>query len=709
MSNLPWDARQNPSENPGQMGMLGPLGMVPSTNRPLTERPQFNPSRPLTDRPMGSLGPASRPNVHDEIKRTLASTKERRQQRRRVIGILVLAQVLVLLAIAPGYLSPEIMAAPLAFLGAAIAVDLLALALSRLFNNDRSAVYALVIGGGLVAAAFTIFTALTPAPDRVIQTGFISLLLLIPILEGGLLLSPELTLGIAGVAAAVTGASVILALAVSGATIGPGENAAAYQITVAPLVVQGICGLIAWLIAGFIDESARDSQRSQEQKFALAQLEMTNMRIAQQQERINQSVLELQTAIGHVLTGSYSTRVQVIEGELGDHMRSFNLMLNQFESLLNSDQMRGDTSGLIRQIMEIISHMTDGSGFTPMQGQPAVNAPLGGVMVALGHVQSQYTQRLARLSQMAQDVVGAASQGQEGLNNITGEMGSVKQIAGTLVAAINNMLPVARSAHQAAAQARAVIGDALPSDVKQALDGPEPDRDLAVDGLDLGGEDLEGLGYDIIGATGEYVALEPLQGDEARIAPMTINIDALEEAPKEPESEAKGKGRRKRGAEAQPAQETPQAAGDAPQQLVDLYQLLGQLTKNLAQQYRSLRLASRELGRLSRGLRNVEAGVVFGVGTFGETRAAAEQLQQAAGIGQAPGVLGGPGAQQFVPPVMGEATQFSQPSQSSRQQLSSEIDEEPDGPATGSLNAADLLSPDLFKDSAPPEDDTSGS
>jgi hypothetical protein len=233
-----------------------------------------------------------------------------------------------------------------------------------------------------------------------------------------------------------------------------------------------------------------------------------------------------------------------------------------------------------------------------------------------------------------------------------------------------------------------------------------------VDGLDFGGEDLEGLGYDIIGVTGAYVALEPLEGDEARVAPMTVNVDAFDEAPKEPEA-AKGKGRRKRGAEAQPAQEAPPATGDAPQQLVDLYQLLGQLTKNLAQQYRSLRLASRELGRLSRGLRNVEDGVVFGVGTFGATRAAAEQLQQVAGIGQAPGVLGGPGAQQIVPPVMGEATH---PSQSSRQQPppvdqqpSSEIDREPDGPATGSLNAADLLSPDLFKNSAPPEGDTSGS
>jgi hypothetical protein len=700
MSNYPWDAQQNSAENPGQMGVFGPLGMVPSANRPMTERPQVVPSRPLTDRPMASFGPASRPNLNEEVKRTLAATRERRQQRRRVIGILVFAHVLLLLAIAPGYLSPEILVAPLTFLSAAIVVDLLALAASRLFNNDTVAAYMLVIGGGLVVAAFTVFTALTPSADRAIQTGFISFLLIASILEAGLLLSPELTLGIAAIAAAVTAASVVLALVLSGESIDPRLSAATYQITVTPLVVQGMSGLIAWLLAVFIDESARDAQRSQEQKFALAQLDKTNMRIAQQQERINQSVHELQSAISRVLTGSYSTRVQVIDGELVDLMRSFNLLLNQVEGMLNSDQMRGDASDVIRQVMEIISRMTDGSGITPMSGQPPVNSPLNGVIVALGHVQAQYTQRLARLSQMAQGVVGAASQGVEGLNNITDEMSSVKQIAGTLVAAMNNMLPVARSAHQAAAQARAVIGDALPPDLRQTLDGPEPDRDLMVDGLDLGGEDLEGLGYDIIGATGEYAALDPLSADEAHIAPLTVKVDALDESGKDAESEGKSKGRRKRGAEAQAPQETPAAQpGSAPQQLVELYQLLGQLTKNLAQEYRALKVASRELGRLSRGLRAVEGGVVFGVGSLGATREAAEELQMAAGTGQSPNASGEPPAQQAPQSLQQEPPVVDQ-------QASPESDTEPEGPATGSLNAADLLSPDLFDDSQARKDDT---
>jgi hypothetical protein len=126
--------------------------------------------------------------------------------------------------------------------------------------------------------------------------------------------------------------------------------------------------------------------------------------------------------------------------------------------------------------------------------------------------------------------------------------------------------------------------------------------------------------------------------------------------------------------------------------------LLGQLTKNLAQEYRALKVASRELGRLSRGLRNVEGGVVFGVGSLDATRDAAEELQQAAGTGQSPNAAGEPPAQQAPqssrqePPVVD-------------QQTSPESDTEPEGPATGSLNAADLLSPDLFKESAPPQED----
>jgi hypothetical protein len=714
MSNYPWDAQQNPAENPAQMGMFGPLGMVPATNRPPTERPQIVPSRPLTDRPIGgypSYGPASRPNLTDEVKRTLASTRERRQQRRRVIGILVFAHVLVLLAVAPGYLSPTVMIAPLAFLGAAILVDLVAFAFSRIFSNDTSAAYALVIGGGLVAAAFTVFTALTPAPapDRALQTGFTAFLLLLSILEAGLLLSPELTVGIAGLAAAVTAASVITAVGLSAPAIEPRALAAAYQITVTPLIVQAMVGLIAWLIAVYIDESARDSQRTQEQKFALAQVEMLNSRFAALQDRISQSVRELQGAISRVLTGSYSTRVQVLEGELGDLMRSFNLLLNHFEGILNSDQMRGDTSGVIRQIMEIISRMADGSGFTPMQGQPAVNGPLNGVIVALGHVQAQYAQRLARLSQMAQGVVGAANQGLEGLSNITDEMSGVKQIAGTLVAATNNMLPVVRSAHQAAAQARAVIGESLPADLRQALDGPEPDRDLSVDGLDLGDEDLEGLGYDIIGATGEYSAMEP-SGDQPHVAPLTIKVDKLEDSGREPESDAKSRGRRKRGSEQQTQQDAPPPnPGSAPQQLIDLYQLLGQLTKNLAQEYRSLKVASRELGKLSRGLRNLEIGVVYGVGALGAAREGAEQLQLSAGAGQAAGGFGEPRVQQSGPMNAGgapQATQFTGERESpSAPQASTGGADESEGPATGSLNAADLLSPDLFKDEPRQDDD----
>jgi hypothetical protein len=702
MSNFSWEAQQSPAENPGQMGAFGPLGMVPSANRPMTDRPPAVPSRPLTN---PSYGPSSRPNLSEEVKKTLAATRERRQQRRRVIGILAFAHVLLLLAIAPGYVSPTVMVAPLAFLGAAILVNLVALAVSRLFNNDSGAAYLLVFGGALVAAIFTVFTALTATADRSLQTGFVSLLLLVPILEAGLLLSPELALIIAAAAGAVSAGSVVLALALSGASIDPLSNATAYQLMVTPLVLDAMAALIAWLLAGFIDESARDAQRSQEQKFALAQLDVINARIAAQQERINQSVRELQSGLSRVLTGSYSTRVQIVEGELSDLMRSFNLLLNQFEGILNSDQMRGDVSVLIRQIMEIISRMTDGSGFTPMSGQWPVNSPLNGVIAALSHVQTQYDQRFARLSQMAQGIGGAASQGIEGLGNITGEMDSVKQIAGTLVNATNNMLPVVRSAHQAAAQARAVIGDSLPLELRQALDGPEPDRDLEVNGLDLGGEDLEGLGYDIIGATGEYSALEPLNADEAHIPPLTVKVDAFDESGKDAGSEGKSKTRRKRGADAQ-----QEASESAPQQLVDLYQLLTQLTKNLAQEYRSLKLASRELGRLSRGLRNVEGGVVYGVGALNATREAAEQLQLTAAAGQTPGGSGESRSQRSGSMDAGGAAQSTHSSRQEPplvdQQVLNESSEEPEGPATGSLNAADLLSPDLFDDSQARKDDS---
>ena len=128
--------------------------------------------------------------------------------------------------------------------------------------------------------------------------------------------------------------------------------------------------------------------------------------------------------------------------------------------------------------------------------------------------------------------------------------------------------------------------------------------------------------------------------------------------------------------------------------------MLGQLTKNLAQEYRSLKVASRELGRLSRGLREVEGGVVFGVGSLGATREAAEQLQLTAGMGQSSNASGEPPApstQPLSPHIKSRRSSTSRPA--------NEGSEEPEGPATGSLNAADLLSPDLFKESTPPQQD----
>jgi hypothetical protein len=188
---------------------------------------------------------------------------------------------------------------------------------------------------------------------------------------------------------------------------------------------------------------------------------------------------------------------------------------------------------------------------------------------------------------------------------------------------------------------------------------------------------------------------------------LTIKVDALGESGKDAESEGKSKGRRKRGAEAQAQQETPTStSGSAPQQLVDLYQLLGQITKNLAEEYRSLRVASRELGRLSRGLRNVEGGVVFGVGALDATREAAEQLQLTAGMGQGTGSFGEPGAQQAPASEAAQTTQtpYQEPPVLD-QQAAPESEAEPEGPATGSLNAADLLAPDLFKEDTPPQQD----
>src|SRR5258708_8101119 len=147
------------------------------------------------------------------IRQTLTSVEEREQQRGRLINVLILAQALLTLAIAPAHWG-----SPAAFaLAAALAVYLLAFVANRLFNRPGAAAYILVFGGSLAVFAQALVAAVAGNPAGTAQA---ALFFITVVLEAGLLFSPEVTLIAAAASTIFTAVATLLAPA-GGAPLAP--------------------------------------------------------------------------------------------------------------------------------------------------------------------------------------------------------------------------------------------------------------------------------------------------------------------------------------------------------------------------------------------------------------------------------------------------------------------------------------------------------
>jgi hypothetical protein len=576
--------------------------------------------------------PDQEASVGDEVLRTLVAASERPQQRRRLIHILVFAQFLLTLATIPGYVSPELQPTLLGVLAAALVVDLLAFITSRLFNNTVGAAYLLVFGGALVIAAQMLVQALAGNP---LGTAQAALFFLAIILEASLLFAPEVALTTALVTGLLTIGALFLAFAIARTM----PNSEAYLLVVYTLGVLALASLIAWLIAQFLFESAAEAHKSQNLRFAQAQLAAANARAVQQQQRLEEGIRALQTTIARMLTGDYKARVAPVPGDLADLMRSFNLLLEHFQSQLELEPANASPAETIRQMLELISVIAEGGLYTPSMEDYA-GTPLGAVMQALVHLHTRSARRTVKIQELAGDVAGAVQTGLEGLTTTAADMTEATQLAGRLVSAINARLPIVKTAHEVVVRARHAMDALLPAEVRQAatdaiqrdLEGVSAQDVAHFLGLDLR-EDLEGL-PDILESelTGEFEALPARDGPDAAIPPLTVPLPVLTEETRK----AARHGARARGAE------------DAQAQLLELWLLLGQLGANLAQEYRTLRYLSRELSKLSRSVRSAEAGVVHGMASLDAARETLKQWQQIAGSNPTPNPV-----EHDVPPFAG--------------------------------------------------------
>ncbi|HEY7985125.1 MAG TPA: hypothetical protein VID73_13195, partial [Ktedonobacterales bacterium] len=143
------------------------------------------------------------------VQKALVTVNERQRHRRVLINLLILAQALLVVAAAPGYIGDRPSVAALVVVLASLFVCLLAAGFNQLGRDTTRATYVLVLGSGLAVLAQVFLAA---ASGTAAQAAQASLLLLTVILEAGLFFAPLLTMLLAGGSIALTIVAFIVAV-----------------------------------------------------------------------------------------------------------------------------------------------------------------------------------------------------------------------------------------------------------------------------------------------------------------------------------------------------------------------------------------------------------------------------------------------------------------------------------------------------------------
>jgi len=615
------------------------------------------------------------------IRQTLTSVEEREQQRGRLINVLILAQALLTLAIAPAYWG-----SPAAFaLAAALAVYLLAFVANRLFNRPGAAAYILVFGGSLAIFAQALVAAVAGNPAGTAQA---ALFFITVILEAGLLFAPEVTLIAAAASTIFTAFAMLLALAVAHSV----ARQDAYLLIVYTLGLQALAGLIAWLLAQFILDSTLEAQKSQEIQFSQARLEALSKQVAEEREGLYEQIGELQATITRAIAGEYHARAEIFGGELSTLAETLNLLLERVAAASQAEQLQSRIQAAALPLIDAISRMGDAA--TPQPGAMPIitNTAFDSVPLVVRKMQENVGQRLARVQQIVDEVAGVLSTTKEPLQGAAEEVHEARRLAGALMATAEAITASAKRQITLMAQVRRMLAALLPEEITQV-----PARQMAegVASID-GASSLVGLGLDLglanPGYTGEFSALLASQADDdtAGIAPLTIPLPAINADSIDSDRPAK---------KAAPAPAAG-AGGAVPAELVEVWGLITSADGELTQIERGSGQISRDLGVQTRHMRLADAHIAWFRQAVDTVRSNADQLQQIASAGLVPPADAAPMSQ---PLTQAERTSGpQQPAPAQPPDDHSTHDElvphawpptagQPEGPPTGSLRTADLI------------------
>jgi hypothetical protein len=652
---------------------------------------QRDPYRPTPSRPQSPIeSPGGRGlPLAGLIRRKLYTVALRDQQRSQLLNVLIVAQALLTLAIAVGYVGTAATLSSFLPGGLALLVYVAALASNRMLHRSTTAAYLLVIGGSLAVGLQALLPALAGNATQAAQA---ALLFSSIILEAGLLFWPEVTLIVATATTAFTAFAILLALALQPNL----DRHQAYLLMVYTVGVQALASLISWLVAQFIWDSALEAQRAEDLQFAHVRLEAREAQMDERKQAFEESVRAVQSTITRVLGGEYNARVEVADGDLIPMADSLNLLLERVATAMQAEQMRARLEAAALPMIDSVARMAD-SGTPPPSSLPTIitNTPLDSLSVALSQMQVAMTQRLVRLQRLATDMVGALGHSQEVLTSTSESAQEAQRIAGALISNANAVLDTTRHAVATLARAQRLLAGILPEEIThRAPQGELPREGSGLDGPDGG---LLGLGPDLgianPGYTGEFPVLSDdgdLDGHD--IPPLTRPLPVVDLAAAQEQAAA-------------PTQEPRPATftGELPAEVVDVWNALVQLNGDAAQMERSLSQLVRELGVQSRHVRTADANIAWFRQALDAVRTNAEQLQQAAGAnlpppgpsdsgGNTPSRPLGPRVPQRTRPLADMTDDGTLRELASLGGTPAPVGEEP--PAPGSLRLADLLALD---------------
>ena len=556
-----------------------------------------------------AAGP-SRPLLQ-AIQHKLGADEERESQRRKLVSILIIAQLLLTLAVALGYVVPVVRLTLLPLLVVALVIYAAAFLMNRLLNNGTLATYILVFGGALVVTAQMAVAALATDPS---ETSHAALFYVIIVLEAGLLFAPEVTLITATAATTFTAAMLLYALSTASST------PQAYLLMVYTLSLLALTGLIAWLLSHFIYDTSVALQRSHEMEFSQARLESLQGQFDAEQARLGQGVGQIQMTITKVIKGEASARVEPLDGELSGLGQSLNMLLEGVEPALRAQEERAYMEEWARHLVENAGKLSEGMTPDP-ESMPVMGNAMDSLSVVVSYMQASNQRRLTRLKKLADDIGSLTAQGHSLISATDEQIREVRRISGSVVSVMDTLVTRTRQRIDMLERIRRMLATVLPPEITNLPE--EAQRPEGFDASDAGRlQELDiHIGIDRTGYTDEFPAIQHAEGAvEGDIPPLTRPLEAIA-GPDEDGAEAKSATRRKNASK----------PGQIPAELVEAWSMLAQLSAEIEQEERAFAALPRDVGILARGVRKVEGDITWTLQAFDTIGSYAEQMRQAGG------------------------------------------------------------------------------